>query len=246
MRLGRQLAVQLLAALLAWVFVAPAAHPVGWALLQGATAAALTLAMRRGWGLALFHAAFLPGVVLAFAAGVPAWIYLLAFVLTYSLGRNAWSERVPLYRSSEEVAMRLAEVLPPDAHLLDAGSGDGRLALALAVRRPDVQVTAIESAWGSHLFAWLRWLRAGRPGNLHLRCASFWPEDWGRYDAVYVFLSPAPMRRVWDKFRQQARSGALLISNTFEVPEVAPLRSEPLHGRLQRALLFWCADHGNQ
>lgn len=192
------------------------------------------------------HALFVPVVVLAVSAGVPSWAYLLAFVLTYAFGRNAWSERVPFYRSAGEVADRLSEVLPPDAVLLEAGAGDGRLTLALALSRPDVRVNAFENAWGSYLFARLRWFMAGRPGNVRFTCASFWPEDWGRYDAVYVFLSPAPMSKVWDKFQQQAKAGALLISNTFEVPDVAPLRSVPLHGHLQRELLFWCADHGNK
>jgi hypothetical protein len=245
-RLARSVAVQGLAALLAWFFIAPAVNLPGWAILQGATVAVLTLALHRGGRVAVAHALFVPAIVLATQAGVPAWVYLLAFVLTYSLGRNAWLERVPLYRSAGEVADRLADALPPGAHLLEAGSGDARLALALVRRRQDVQVTAIENALGSCALAWVRWLAAGRPKRLRLVCASFWPEDWGRYDAVYVFLSPAPMRRVWEKFRQQAKSGALLISNTFEVPDVAPLRSVPLHGRLQRTLLFWCADHGNE
>lgn len=243
-RLLRAVAVQLVAACLAWLFVAPLTEPVRWAALAAGLAVVMSVLLRRGARRALVQALFWPAVTAAVAAGLPPWLYLLALGLTLAFGRNALFARVPLYRSSLEAVRLLATELPAGASLLEAGSGDGRFALALARARPDLQILALENAWGSALVAALRWHLAGRPANLRVGCRSFWREDWGRYDIVYVFLSPSPMSEVWNQFRQQAKPGGLLISNTFEIPGAEPCRRVALSGPLQRALLFWKADHG--
>jgi hypothetical protein len=242
----RQASLQLLAALLAWFFIAPLLHPLHWALLQGGMVALLALALRQPWQACLLQAGFLPLLLFMAQLGLPSWSYLLAFVLTLSLSRNAWLERVPFYRSSHQAVALLAQNLACGVRVLDAGSGDARFALGLAQRRPDIEVMAMENAWGSVGLAYCRWWIAGRPDNLKLECRNFWRENWGQYDVVYVFLSPAPMSRVWDKFVQQGKAGAILISNTFEIPGAAPAQRLPLSGRLQQSLLFWRSHHGTE
>jgi len=238
--------IQLSAAVLAWYFVAPAAHPVEWSALAGVLAVAASMLWKSRGVTAWMQGLPIPVALLAWRAGIPPWVFLAAFFATLAFGRNAWQARVPLYRSSREAAEVLAGALTPGARLLEAGAGDGRLALWLARLRPDVQITALENAWGSFCLARLRWWLMGRPGNVRLRPASFWSVDWGEYDAVYVFLSPAPMQRVWEKFQLQAKPGALLISNTFSIPGAEPTRRTPLSGRLQQSLLFWRIEHGTE
>jgi hypothetical protein len=245
-RLCRHALIQAVAALLAWMLIAPAIHPWNWALLQGACAAILSLLLRRGaWGIA-GNFVFMPLAIFVLRADIPAWVFFLAFVLTFSLSRNALLERVPLYRSSRQATKLLASEIGQGSHVLDAGAGDGRLALQLALARPDLHIIAMENAWGSWLLAQCRWMFAGRPGNLKFECRNFWRDDWGRYDVVYVFLSPAPMKKVWEKYQQQGKAGGVLISNTFEVPGIDPDRRVPLGGPLQHDLLFWCAAHGTE
>ncbi|UGA38396.1 hypothetical protein JOS77_00530 [Chromobacterium haemolyticum] len=160
----RHLGLQLLAALAAMFFVAPAVQPLGWAILQGLCAAALAIFMRLpGWQ-RLLHGLFVPALALMHQAALPSWVYLLGLALTFALGRNAVLERVPLYRSSAQAAERLAELLPGRAALLEAGCcGDGRLAVWLCRLRPDLRVRALESAWGSWLLARAR--AGGWPGG---------------------------------------------------------------------------------
>ncbi|OBU86965.1 class I SAM-dependent methyltransferase [Chromobacterium subtsugae] len=242
----RHLLLQLLACVGAWVFIAPAQHLAAWAVLQGLLAALLAIVLRQpGWQ-RLAHGLFVPAAVAMRQAGIPPGWYLLALLLTLALGRNALVERVPLYRSGRRVADRLASLLAADAALLEAGCGDGRLALQLARLRPDLRLRALENAVGSWLLAWLRWLRAGRPARLAVGCRSFWKEDWGSYDAIYVFLSPEPMPKVWRKFLSEGRPGSLLISNTFEVPDIQPDERIPLGGPLQKELLIWRHPNGSQ
>ncbi|TDR73817.1 hypothetical protein DFP86_11221 [Paludibacterium purpuratum] len=230
--------------MLAWYFVAPAAHPARWAIGAGLVAVVLALVWQSRGAKAWLHGLPIPAALLAWWAGIPPWLFLAAFLATLAFGRNAWQAQVPLYRSSREAAQALADALAPGTRLLEAGAGDGRLALWLARLRPDLQLTALENAWGSYWLACLRWRLAGRPENVRLGSDDFWGRDWGEYDAIYVFLSPAPMKRVWDKFQSQAKPGAVLISNTFAIPDVQPARCLPLSGRLQQSLLFWRAEHG--
>lgn len=244
MRRLRHPLLQLLACVGAWVFIAPALHLLPWAALQGLLAGLCAVVLRLpGWQ-RLAHGLFVPAVALASQAGVaPGW-YLAALLLTLALGRNALVERVPLYRSAVAVAERLAERLAGGASLLEAGCGDGRLALLLALRRPDLNMRALENAVGSWLLARWRWRRAGSPNRLAFACRNFWSEDWGRYDAIYVFLSPEPMPRVWSKFVAEGRPGSLLISNTFSVPGIEPDECIPLDGPLQKELLIWHHPNG--
>ncbi|AXE31487.1 SAM-dependent methyltransferase [Chromobacterium phragmitis] len=238
--------LQLFACVGAWIFIAPAQHLLPWATLQAMLAGLFAIMLRMpGWQ-RLVHGLFIPGVALASQAGIaPGW-YLAALLLTLALGKNALVERVPLYRSAPRVAESLGRLLDDGATVLEAGCGDGRLALQLAQRRPDVSVIALESAVGSCLLAKWRWLRAGRPSQLAIACRNFWKEDWGGYDAIYVFLSPEPMPRIWRKFVAEGRPGSLLISNTFAVPDVAPDESIPLEGPLQKELLIWRHPHGSR
>jgi hypothetical protein len=235
--------IQLAAALLAWFWIAPAVEPLAWAGLQGFFAVLLAWLIReRGWRL-LLHAGFCPALLVLQQAGLPSWLYLVLALLLIGLARNAATESVPFYRSSATAVEAVVGQLPSGAHLLEAGCADARFALALAAARPDLFITACENALLAWAWARLRWWRAGRPANVRIVYASLWSLDWRAFDAVYTFLSPAPMARVWQQFQRQGRPGSLLLSNTFTVPGVVPTATVPLDGPLQQALLIWSHPH---
>ncbi|KIA79159.1 class I SAM-dependent methyltransferase [Chromobacterium amazonense] len=246
MRRLRHVSQQLLAGLAAWVFIAPGLHLEAWALLQGGLAALSSIGLRQPVWQRLAHGLFVPAVVLMRQLDIaPVW-YLAALLATLALGRNALFERVPLYRSGAQVAQRLGDLLAQQSRLLEAGCGDGRLAVRLAALRPDLRVLGLENAVGAWSLARWRWWRAGRPAGLDIDCRSFWKENWGNHDAIYVFLSPEPMPRVWRKFLDEGRPGSLLISNTFAVPDIEPDERLPLDGPLQKELLIWRHPNGSQ
>ncbi|WP_174874071.1 class I SAM-dependent methyltransferase [Vogesella oryzae] len=186
----------------------------------------------------------MPLVLLALQLQLPGWVYLLALLLTFALSRNALTEQVPLYLSSQESIAALAGFLSPGARVLDLGSGDGRVVLQLAALRPDVSVCGIENALLPWLWSRWRYWRAGCPVNARLQFGSFWQLDWQRFDVVHAFLSPVPMSRVWQRFRQDCHPEAILISNTFMIQGMVPQQRLPLSGPLQTELLIWRHPHG--
>jgi len=58
--------------------------------------------------------------------------------------------------------------------------------------------------------------------NLHIERGDFFEPSWAGYDIVYAFLSPVPMAAVWAKAQRELKPGALLISNSFEIPGAMP------------------------
>ncbi|MDF0605040.1 class I SAM-dependent methyltransferase [Neisseriaceae bacterium TC5R-5] len=236
--------LQLLAAGTALLLFAPALHPLRWAMLQGAAAWLLASLLRLPVWQRVIHLLFMPLVVfMQQQAFSPGW-YLLGLLFTLAIGRNAVVERVPLYLSSQEVAQQLTWLLPQRGRFLEAGCGDGRLALRLFQQRPDVRICALENAWGSWLLAWGRWCAQGRPQRVRFVCRSFWQVSWSHYDVVYVFLSPEPMARIWQKFLAEGQPGSVLISNTFTIPDIPADQVILLSGTLQTELLIWRHPYG--
>lgn len=217
----------------AWL--APAAiDPPLFALAQGLLAASAAVLLRADrWWLQI-HLLFAPAIVLALRLEIPPVWYLAAFLLLALVYWTSFRSQVPLYLSNRRTMDAVLALLPRDrpAEVIDLGSGGGGLLRRLAASRPDCRFTGIEAAPLPYLWSRL----AARLPNLELRRGDFWRESLERYDLVYAFLSPAPMPRLWRKARTEMRPGALLISNSFAVPEAAPTAVIDLPGNGARRL----------
>lgn len=199
--------------------VDPAGIGLVLAMLQGGIAAMIALRQRApSWWLAI-HLAFVP--LLIFVQGLqlaPGW-FLAGFVILLLLFWRTDKSRVPLYLSNRETTAAVLDLLPATpCRLIDLGCGDGGLLARLARARPDCEFVGIEHAPLPWLFARLR---AAALPNLMIRRADLWQVPLAGYDLVYAFLSPAPMARLWAKATEEMRPGALLVSNSFPVPEAS-------------------------
>lgn len=200
---------------------------LAWAVTRG-------LGLPRWWQpINLF---FFPLLGLTLSSGIePVWALaaLLALALT-SLG--SLRTRVPLFLSSRQAVDALARCIPkrPGLRLIDLGCGLGGPLAGLARLRPDLVLHGVEAAP-------LNWLvsRLRLDGRARIALGSLWDQDLSRFDVVYVYLSPAPMARLWDKARREMRPGSLLISNSFEVPGVTPDRVIALDDLSRSRLLLW-------
>jgi SAM-dependent methyltransferase len=165
----------------------------------------------------------------------PVW-YLAAFLVLAITSLGSVVTRVPLFLSSRHVVEVLAHRLPrtPGLRLIDLGCGLGGPLAGLARLRPDLLLHGVEAAPLNWLLSRLRLL-----GRAQIRLGSLWDEDLSRYDIVYAYLSPAPMARLWAQARRQMRPGSLLISNSFEIPGVAPDEVLELDDLVRSRLLLW-------
>ncbi|MFP4251318.1 MAG: class I SAM-dependent methyltransferase [Guyparkeria sp.] len=148
----------------------------------------------------------------------PGW-FLAAAVLLLLVQFNAIRHRVPLYRSGPAVIGVLDGEIRQRRirHLADVGCGDGHVIAALARRFPEVQFTGFETA--PLLFVIARWRCRDLP-NCRVRFRDFWGESWNDKDAIFAFLSPEPMLRLWRKCQRELPSEGGLYSLAFEVPGV--------------------------
>jgi hypothetical protein len=220
--------------------------PWAWVLTQGLGAALLA----RVWGLGPWWLAFqaLLPLALAWQLGhtVPGWVYpalLGGLLLVFGGGLLT---RVPLYNSTRGAWQVLLEQLPAEAGLrmVDLGAGLGGPLAHLASRRPDARFTGVEA---SPLVWCLGWLRT-RPwrGNCAYRLGSLWRTDLAPFQVAFAFLSPPPMAALWAKASREMAPGSLLLSHSFEVPDVLPERRIPVPGRGGACLLVYRIGGRNQ
>jgi hypothetical protein len=208
-------------------------------LLQGVLAAALGhgFGLQRWW--LPINFAFAPALAALLARELPSAWFLVAFLLLLLINWNSFREQVPLYLSGaktrEALSARLAE-LPADFRFVDLGCGLAGTLVQLARDYPQARLVGVETAPLVFLCAWLRCLPRR---NCRVRYRSLWRERLGDYDVVYGFLSPAPMARLWRKAREEMRPGTLLVSNSFEVPQVPAQESIELHDWRGSRLLVW-------
>ena len=211
-------ALALGAAALGWV---PAGHPWWLAAVQALAAAIVARALGSApWWLAI-HLAFTPLLLAAAHLGLaPGW-YLAAFLGLLLVYWSSYRTQVPLYLSNQATVRAIAKLVPENRpwRMLDLGSGTGTLLRHLAAQRPLANCVGLESAPGPF---WIARLLGRRLPNLTLERADFWRHDWGGYDLIYAFLSPAPMSRVGEKACAELGPEALLVSNSFPIPELEP------------------------
>lgn len=240
----RQLALQAAAAILvlslAWPYYGMRAEMMPWGktalAIGGAALLAATITRQPIWW-RVMHAIFMP---LAWAVTQleidPGW-FLLAFGLMLLVYRGAITGQIPLYFSNRETVARLDELLVgrSGVRFADLGAGIGSIVLPLARRHPEMYFVGIENA----PLTWLvGWLRTRGQKNLEWRWGNLWDVKLDPFNLVYAFLSPAPMQRLWEKVRLEMAEG-MFISNSFEVPDVAPDQVVEADGLSPRTLFCY-------
>lgn len=211
--------------------------PFAAAAVQGACAALTAYKLESPpWWVAI-HFFFAPLVVAAGTLSIPPAWYLVAFVITLLVFWRTDKSQVPLYLSNTTTAAAVARLLPArPCHVVDLGCGDGGLLRQLARVRPDCEFVGIEHAPLPWLWARLRTMNAR---NLYIRYGDFWAQHLGLFDVVYAFLSPAPMAQLWQKAVEEMHPDALLVSNSFAVPDVEPDSTEAVEDRRQTRLYVY-------
>jgi SAM-dependent methyltransferase len=199
---------------------------LGLALVQGAWAAALSWrAGLASWWRAI-QFLFPPGLLLsrqaADALALPPTAFLLIFLFMLLLYWSTFRTQVPYYPSGRRVWEEVARRLPADRPLriVDIGSGLGGFVLELARRRPDCELSGIELAPLPWLVSSLRALASGSRARF-IR-GDYEALDFGNFDVVFAYLSPAVMDKLWRKAVAEMRPGSVLVSYEFTIAEREP------------------------
>jgi len=187
----------------------------------------------------LIQILFLPAMVMLHSLALPAWIYLLAFVLLFAVYGSVFSSRVPLYLSGLPACQALEKLMPVEKnfYFLDIGCGTGSVLQYLDKKFPFGMFHGVETAPIPFAISWLR-SKIGKAQFL-VRYQNMWHVDLSRYDVVYAFLSPQPMTDLWQKVQREMQPGSIFISNSFTVPGVEPDEVIELNSGRARALLVW-------
>jgi protein-L-isoaspartate O-methyltransferase len=126
---------------------------------------------------------------------------------------------VPSNDQSAKEILQLIQV-KPGAHILDLGSGDGKLVLILAAQ--GYRATGIELNPLLVLRSRRAIRRAGLSGKATVIWGNFWRHDLSSYDAVVLFVVRHVMPRLERKLLAELRPGTRAISNFFVFPGLTP------------------------
>ncbi len=220
------IACQIISGALVFVIFGNVLGNIGWKptlmsllVLQGilAAVAGLFLGLSRWW--APVQVLIPATAAWALRTEVPAWVWLLLFVATLLVYWNSARGGVPLYLSNRTTWRALSGLLPKQKGIkfIDLGGGLGGTTLYLARTNPDVEFYAVETAPIPYAVLWFRGKLSGLK-NLHVGFGDFWHLNFTDYDVLYAFLSPVPMPKLYDKARAEMKTGAVLVSNSFDVP----------------------------
>jgi hypothetical protein len=192
------------------------------ALMQGVLALVLSVVRRLApWWLAI-QLLFPLALVGAVGLQLPPSLFLAGFLVLLLIYWSTFRTQVPYFPSGRRAWDAVAGLLPPDrpVYLIDIGSGLGGLVLDLARRRPDSTFAGIELAPLPWLVSMLRARFAG--GNARFVRGDYEELEFGDYDVIFAYLSPAAMDALWRKASAEMRPGTLLLSYEFAIAAKAP------------------------
>jgi hypothetical protein len=192
------------------------------AVIQGGIAAILARAFRlANWWTAI-ELCFPIAIVISIAVQLPPQVYLAAFLFFLVLFWSTFRTQVPFYPSNATVWQSVAALLPQGRsfRFIDVGSGFGGMVLHLARMRPDSEVVGIELAPLPWLCSVVRGRARGSSGRF-VR-GDYDRVNFGEFDVVFAYLSPAAMPALWQKAHAEMRKGSLLLSYEFAIPDIEP------------------------
>ena len=194
-------------------------------LMQGLIAAGLArlLKMQAWWPYIL--AAFPLAVWLGLILHINPLFYFVGFVLFASLYWSVFLTQVPYYPSSRAVCLEVAEILPPDQqrYIAEIGSGLGGFSLQLSKLRPKVTILGMEIAPLPWLISYLR--AKFQKSSVRFQLGNYRSLDFARFDLIFAYLSPAAMPDLYKQCQEQMKSGGILVSHEFAVPNIEPSKT---------------------
>lgn len=157
-------------------------------------------------------------------------IVLTILVIVLITGYSALTGIAPLPTTAIGRGLILGALPERDgATIVEAGSGWGGLAVSIARARPGAQVIGYELSPLPWLFSRLRQLVQRTP-NLRFRRQDLLQASFRGVDVVVCYLHAGAIEALEPKLRRELPEGAVLISNTFQIPgwKASEVREPPV------------------
>jgi ribosomal protein L11 methylase PrmA len=128
--------------------------------------------------------------------------------------------------TSEEKVEKMVKFLKikPGQTVVDLGSGDGRLLIALAKAGANAYGYEINPLLVTSARKNIK--KAGLGDKAFVYCKSLWRQDLKDFDAVVVYPMAHMMRKLEKKFERELKSGVKIVSNYFTLPTWKPDKVE--------------------
>ena len=136
---------------------------------------------------------------------------------------------IPSYRRKNKIQgiIDYVSTIAPGKKMVDVGSGDGRVVIEFAKKGFDA--TGIE--FNPFLVFWSR-LNIKRLGlkNARIIRQNFWKADFSDYDVIFIFQLTSVNLLLVDKFRQELKTGAVIVSAGFKLFNAELIKQEGIFG----------------
>jgi hypothetical protein len=193
-----------------------------YVIFQAAFAAFLTSVRGMNWWWIVIQFFFPVLIPIFLIADISPAYYLFGFVVLSLIYWSIFQTQVPYFPSTSSLLPVVLNLLPADrvVRFVDVGSGLGGLLLQLSESRKESSFVGIEIAPLPWLISYLRSRLA--KSTVRFILGNYESAHLGEYDVVFAYLSPVVMPGLWEKAIAEMRSGALLLSYEFIIPEVEP------------------------
>ncbi len=154
----------------------------------------------------------------------------IAFYLTVFIGSIimlVWLYRGPFYvPTRRKYVPRIIAMLDlkPGEKVVDLGSGDGRLLVALA--KAGAEAHGYEHNPLLVMKSKQNFKKEGVEGKAFVHMSNFWDVDTSQFDGVVVYGIPYIMTRLEEKLKKELKPGARVVSYSFPFPNWEPTSKE--------------------
>ena len=164
---------------------------------------------------------------------MPIWVWIFIIVTALFFGLKmiyvfCTALAVPVTQGALYVSTSRSKIasfieavpMEPGQLLVDLGCGDGRV---LRKARKYCRVKAI--GYEVNLLAYIkaRVLSIGFK-DVEIKRKNFWSADLSEADVIFCYLYPDVMRRLSRKLKSDLRTGAVIVSCNFGLPDFSPVR----------------------